>query len=503
MFHRLIPFVLVAAALAAAPASSLAAQAPDEEQARRQLESGRSFMRQGNYTEAIRDFRVVADTYAATSVADNALLEIARYYFDIAPDLKEAATAVESILKRYPTSDSAPDAYVLTGRLAMARSHAPGDLDTALANFDRVPRLFPQASAVPQALVLAGEVHWLAGRYDDAMASLVRVEVDHPNNPFTAQAHLQAARVFVSRGDPVSAMEALQRIRNRWPDSPEAATALERLTLLHRLYVRAKSGPLYAATDENPGPPRLQNVVGMVSTSSGAILWAAENSAGALTGDKAPAIPSGLRYRGLTLDSDGRPVAISATGLRPFGGEPISLQVLRSNGQPQVLEKIDGAVQLYNGDWLAMDDDLRVIHRFNRLGEHQAQFGVSRVTRMAINAFDEVAAIDRDQRGIVVLDGSGAILGRIPAKGAGYDLPNIEAVAFDAFGHVYVLDRGSLAVFSHFGGAAKPRTYTLLSVFSEPQTMPNAFRRATSFALDGAGTLYLYDDRAERVRVYR
>ena len=63
-----------------------AAPGSDEDVARRQLESGRSFARQGNYTEALKDFRAVADTHAATSVADDALLEIARYYLDVAGD---------------------------------------------------------------------------------------------------------------------------------------------------------------------------------------------------------------------------------------------------------------------------------------------------------------------------------------------------------------------------------------------------------------------------------
>ena len=473
----------------------------EEDQARRQLESGRSFARQGNYAEAVRDFRVVADTYAATTVADDALLELARYYFNIANDTKEATTAVETLLKRYPTSDSAAEAYLITGRLAMTRSHSQGDLDTALANFDRVSRLFPNSSVVPHSLVAAGEAYWLLGRHDDALASLVRAEVEYPNNPATAQAHLFVAQVLVTRGDAVGAMEELQQIRNRWPQSEDAEIALGRLTILHRLYVRAKGGAPFAVTPETPGPPRIQNMAGMITTSRGVIYWAAENGAGQLTTQKPPAAPGVKEPRGLTRDRLGNPVVIEVGGLKPFAGEKMSTQVMRPNGQPQVLEKIDGAVQLYSGDWLVMDDDFRAIQRFNRVGEHQGQFGTTRVSRMIINDFDEIAAIDRDQRGVVILDGTGAVIARIPAKGTGYELPNIEALAFDAFGHLYVLDRGTIAVFRIL--RSSPRQVMLLATFSEPTTVPTAFRRATAFALDASGGVYLYDDRAERVRVYR
>ena len=36
-----------------------------------------------------------------------------------------------------------------------------------------------------------------------------------------------------------------------------------------------------------------------------------------------------------------------------------------------------------------------------------------------------------------------------------------------------------------------------------PQADAAGFKRATAFALDRSGTIYLYDDRAERVMVYR
>ena len=96
----------VTAAMVPVLATGLLAQTPvNEDVARRQLESGRSFARQGNYAEALKDFRSVADTHAATSVADDALLEIARYYLDVADDQKETAAAVDRILTKYATSD--------------------------------------------------------------------------------------------------------------------------------------------------------------------------------------------------------------------------------------------------------------------------------------------------------------------------------------------------------------------------------------------------------------
>lgn len=502
---RALAIVVAGSCLMAGVVSAQQPQAAEEEQARRQLESGRSFARQGNYAEAMRDFRAVADTYASTSVADNAWLEIARYNIDIAGDLKEAATAVDAILKKYPTSDSAPGATLIKGRLAMSVSHQAADLDSALANFDRVWRIFPASDAVPQALALAGDVLWYQGRYDEALSSVARAEVEYPNDPATAQAHVNAARVLVTRGDPIGAMEELQQVRNRWPGSPDAEDALGRLTMLNRLHVRSRSGPAYVLTNETPGPQRLQNVAALAATSRGAIYWAADAGYGLLSPQKAPAAPTGTKPRGLTIDNAGNLVAIEIGGLHPAGAPLVPLPFPKPNQPAAPLAKIDAAAQLFNGEWLVADDDAKGIQRFSKSGEYAAQFSATRVSRLAINTVDEIAGLDRDQKGVVFFDSSGKVTGRIPVKGAGYDFPNLEDLAFDRFGYLYVLDRGAIGVFSPVAGSPVGHngTYKLVTVFSEPSTNPNAFRRASSFALDLSGGLYLYDDKVERVRVYR
>src|SRR5262245_55215543 len=77
-----------------------------EEVARLQFENGRGHMRRANYDEALKDFRTVAESYPETSLADNARLEMSRYFLDLGNDVAAAVREAEEILKRYPTSDS-------------------------------------------------------------------------------------------------------------------------------------------------------------------------------------------------------------------------------------------------------------------------------------------------------------------------------------------------------------------------------------------------------------
>jgi tetratricopeptide (TPR) repeat protein len=502
--------------------TSLVAQTTDEDVARRQLDSGRAFLRQGNYTEALKDFRAVADTHASSSVADAALLEIAKYYFDIAEDYPSATTAVDDILKKYATSHSAPDAYVLAGRLALVRSHQPADLDAAVANFDRVIRLFPASTAVPNALELLGETSWYGGKLDDALSYLGRVEAEYSTTMAAADAYLAESRVLVARGDPTAAMEELQQVRNRWPSSAEAATALARTTVLYRLYVRGHGGgAAYALAPDTVGPAKLENVVDLAITPKGALYLATETGVTPLLPPDAPKPPAAGRPRALAVDTSGNLAVVEQAMLHPGTGDPFSFPVLRSNGVTEALSKATDAGQLSSGDWVVADESEKFLHRYSRVGKYGNVFSTARLSRFAISSMDEVAGLDRDQKAVTLLDATGKPVGHIPYKGTGYELQNPESLAFDSFGHLYVLDHAAIVIFSPFPPAADPSApkpaaptaptttsdhgaaYHLLTVYSEPEKSPGAFRKATAFAIDRTGTVYLYDDHAQRILVYR
>ena len=492
--------------------ATIGAQASNEDVARRQLELGRTFLAQGRYAEALRDLKGVAEIHATTSVADDALIEIARYYFDVAGDLTEAAAAVDTVIKKYSTSDSAPDAYLLSGRIALARSHQSPELDSAIADFERVIKVHPNSAAVGRSLQLLGEARWYSRRYNDALADLARVEVEYPTGPAAMLAYLSASRVRVSQGDPISAMEELQHVRDRWPASPEAVIALGRITLLHRLHLRSRSGAAFTLSPDTVGPARLENLASLAA-SGNAVYWAAESGTGVIGAVDAPKPPEAIKPRGLVLDRSGRPVVIEGGSLRPASGAALALVVPRPNGTPAPLTRISSAAQLSTGDWLVSDEGERGILKFSSTGTFSGVFAPGRIVRLAVSPVDEVAAIDRDQKAVVVFDALGKALARVPLKTTTYEFQNPEDVTFDVFGHLYLLDRTAIAVFSPFpdalpaspdapGTAAPPpSTFRLLTLYTEPA--PGALRRATALAVDHAGVLYVYDERAQRILVYR
>ena len=139
-----------------------------------------------------------------------------------------------------------------------------------------------------------------------------------------------------------------------------------------------------------------------------------------------------VKPRGLTVDRDGNLVVVDAGDLRPVKGNPISLAAPKGSNDIAPLEKIDAAVQLSNGDWVVMDSDQRAILRFKGTGEYISAFSTSRVSRLAVSPLDEVAGLDRDNKCVVLFDATGRLTGKIPFKGANYDLQNPEDLTYDA-----------------------------------------------------------------------
>jgi hypothetical protein len=116
---------------------------------------------------------------------------------------------------------------------------------------------------------------------------------------------------------------------------------------------------------------------------------------------------------------------------------------------------------------------------------------------MMRNSLEDVAMLDKGSKSVFFSDRDSKTLARLPAKGPGYELDDPVDIAFDAFDHLYVLDRGKGAVLV-FG--PKNRLVATLTI---PEKSPGAFARGVAVALDPAGRLFIFDERAKRVQVYQ
>lgn len=502
MGSRLFRLLVLAAALALGAAAAGAQDTSSDEFARRQYESGLSFLRDQKFIEALKDFQAVVDNYPSSRVADAALLQIALYQLDTAADLPAAQAAIDSLLKKYPTSDSAPMAHVLAGRVVVARSRAQSDVDAALSNFERVPRLYPGSEAVPAAYYQAGETLRLTHKDSDAIIRYRQVSIDFPRSIWAARAMIGEARCLVITGRPAPAMELLQRVRQRFPNTPESATALAWNTILYRLYLRPPVQPAYQFANRTLAGAngKLKDIEAVSVDGRGTIIAAGGSTVWSFDAAGKPLPPSSANETvAIAYDRTGQPVYLVKSGLLR-GRQAFGLSVPKPDGSPRVLEDVTSGVFTAFGELLISDKATKAIGRFTPAGKYVGAFAPLNTARLAIDSTDRVAVLEQEGGAITVLDLDGRPRTKITPRGKGYEFDKVVDLAFDPFGHLYALDRNQNTVFV-FTTDAQPRLVAAIAL--APKNAPGGARKPRAFGLDAGGRLYVYDDDAEKIQVYQ
>ena len=471
-----------------------AAQQQGDEQAVRRFQTGLTFARDGRSTEALTDFEAVIELYPSSPVADNALLEVARYHLEITEDFDLAAEYADRIVddSDYSLQDAAPEAYVVLARSIMARGHTSENLDAALVELQRGLQLWPDAPAAPQILFFTGEAHRYAGRLTEALDGYGRVTAGYADTVWAARASLGAAVLRAVAGEPVAAMAELQRVRDRWPDSPEAEIALGRITILYRLYVRSPERA-FTRVGEPVSTRRTPRIRELVVNANGQLFFATESGVTATDRAAATSAPVGDGIRGLVLDRRGVVTAVVRGALTARDSPLLQMSIPRPGRDPKDLRDIAAAAVTATGDWLIMDRDERDIHRFSATGEYRGVFVTGRVKRLAVGPNGQIAAVDRDNRIRVMAEGRD--LAEISRKGSSYEIDDPIDVAFDVFGHLYVVDEKRIFTF----GIDRQ----LILQFPASDDSPGSPRKITAFALDRFGSLFIADDDDEQIVRYQ
>jgi hypothetical protein len=389
--------------------------------------------------------------------------------------------------------------WVMKGRILLAQTRQAQQMTTALSNFGSVGTIYPKSEPVPMAGYYAGETLRLTGASKAAIERLRSVISDYPTSPWAARALVATAISQVADGQHIAAMETLQRVRHRFVGSEEAKTALDLNSQLYRLYLRpAAQLPAYEFSERSipRGAVKLEDVTSLTIDAAGDVFAAAGNR---LLGFDTQGTPRAAPTTGVTapralfLDRDGAVVAVQK-GALVREGTAIPLRLPKPDGTPRILEDVSGGAAWSTGEYIVADPS--GILKFSRDGTPLGPLSPIRADALAINALDDVAALDHDGS-IVIVNREGKTVRTLAKKSTTYELKRATDLTFDALGHLFVLDRGqsSVLVFSPNG--------VLVTTFTIPDKVAGAFRKAVALAVDRAGRLYIYDDNAKRILVYQ
>lgn len=488
---------VMALVLALVPAAADAQNSPDD-QARRLLEDGRAYRKEGKAKQALDNFNTIVTGFPNTDSVDDALLEIGRYHVEVEGNPAKAREAFEQVAQRYPQSDGAPGAYYYLGRLTMEGAPTAAALEDAMAQFARVQRLYPRSAWVPQALYGTAIVHRRAGRLADAADAGRRVALEYPNSDAAPGAHFQVGEVLALLGEPRPAMEEFQQVRNRFPASEWAPRALDRITALYRLYGAGKPvfnlDGTYAVASGDVG----KDVRALLMTPA-RTLWVASEKVNAVVpfgvdGKIGGSLPA-MDPRSLALAPNGELLVAAKLAVR-VGPKNIKSFALPTDKpeEKDPLDRIEAALLTPGGSILVADGKRKRIYRFDGEDRFQGPFPDAKereISRMALDGEGGIVLLDRALRTVSVVDETGRVLRSVATRGTGWALRKPSDVAVDAFRNLYVADEeGGVYIFS-------PNGQLLGSIAG------GELRKPVALTLDPAGALLVYDGRAQKVLRYR
>jgi TolA-binding protein/streptogramin lyase len=487
----LVCLVFLLAGVASAPAQ----ETPDL-QARRLLEDGRMYRSQGKLKQAFDNFTIVVSSFPGTDSVGQALLEIGRYHLDVEGDLEKARAAFEQVTKEHAHSDAAPGAYYHLGLLTLARAVGPADIEDALAQFTRVETLYPRSLWVPRALQGAAMAHRRAGRYAEAADLDRRVSLEYPASDAAAAAQFEIGQALALSGEPWQAMEEYQQVRNRFPESEWAQPALERITVLYRLFGGPK--PVFSAdAGFTPAAGEVLKNVKALAMAPGGMLWiASDKTKAAVMIDASAKIGGSLHAedpktlclgpRGEIVFTSASAVQIGAKDIRSFVTPPD-----KPGAEPQPVHNMLAAAVTAGGSVIVSDEDRNRVLRFDAKGKYLGTFPANdttsrSVTRILVDPEGGILTLDRGQRLLQTWDENGKLLRSVGPGG----IKRANDVALDPFRNLYVADEDlGVLVFD-------PQGHLLTTI-----TSPGLKARAVT--LDASGAVLVYDGRTERLLRFR
>lgn len=514
---RIVWVAMATGVMAAAAGLPGAAQQGSAQAACAFYQSGVQFMERESYAAALLDFQKV-EACPDVNIRAEALLQKGHTYLRMWPRQFGEARKITNTLTsgEYLSAPAAQSGFVLLGLIELWENR---NFQLALEHFERVKNfyrdhferetdIFPPSDALAEAQYRTGEVYRIQRDPETALRYFRDVTLRYPRTIWAARSLIGAASCHVQQGDAASAMEALQRVRRDFRDlaaaRPEAAVALERNTILHRLHMRGELQPVQLLTVV--GKTKFRDGAGL-TYDAGQLVLGTREGLFAFSTDKFEQLRSS--------PAGSREIPAFAVGLAPGrvpalareylimreGIEAPFVPEVPREGKTERLE-ILSFVSTWKGEWLIADRRTRAIHRFTPAGSHASVFASNlEALRMVQNDRDDLAVLDGRTRSVSIFGRDGKPAGAIPRRPAGqparYELDSPVDLAIDVLGNLYVLD-GDRGVIHAFDSAGNFRTTLQL-----PAKGPSAVRKPASLAIDDAGRLYVFDRDLQQILVYQ
>lgn len=482
---------------------------------------------EGKLSEAVREYRTLIEQYPGSAVANDAMFRIAVEAW-IRRDAAAARATAAGVVERYPGTRGAAGATLLEALIQLDTAETDAGVAETITLLRRLRAILGSQSRAalqwgPIAALVLGDALLLRGAADEALGAYVSAA----SAPGAAGSlgRLGMARALLVEKQWTAAAQLLQQVISERAGAPRppaapgmlgtalgpeiaktyalaggvspmlsaapeavAAAARRLATLVHRHQLAPAAGaPRWAKSRRLPGNWR--QPIGVAAFSDATLIIVDEGpKSGRVLAHDATVIGDALVEDGRRpwFDADGTPyIAAEKAVMLPMARQRLTFADAQG-GKPRPLEQIVTGLRDRFGGWYLLDTNRRALVRFSR----------DRTFRAAVAAPPNADPIDAvaDERGRCYLLEPREksvwrydAVDRPPTRLVRAEWRRPEAMAIDALGQLYVLDRDARTI--EIYDPAGKRLHVV------GPTLPGGveLREPRDIAVDGAGRLYIAD----------
>ncbi len=182
------------------------------------------YLNTGNYTQAVEEFKSVINKYPNTSWAARAQYNIGDTYYN-AGDYEKAIEAYNEVMQKYPQSE-----YIIEAVNGIQYAQvSSGRSDSSSAVLENFIDQHPQASMADRLRFRQADNRMQSGDYQGAIDEFQQYIRITNNQELLPDAHFNLANAYEQTNQTAKAVEAYQKVVEKYPDSQRAAPSLAAL----------------------------------------------------------------------------------------------------------------------------------------------------------------------------------------------------------------------------------------------------------------------------------
>mgnify|MGYP005839054809 CR=1 FL=1 len=469
-----------------------------EDLGKKYYESAMAYLETGNYNQAEEDFEAIIKSLPDSAYADDALLELGKYYLEKENNKEQAEKYFTLLKEKYVKTENGPAGYYYLGRANLILGATIEDFENAYSNFERILVLFPKSKWVQQALHDAAIVKHYLGNDLMAISLLNQAVEKFPKTPYTDLSKLELGLCYLNLDKANLGLYYIQQVINNPYNEELREIAKNYLAFVLRIGFRSKT-PTFNPYEKNSSFSLLANIKEpkqIIYRSDLKTFYVFDDDSNNIfiidRSGKLKELKATEKLQSFFLDNKGDIYLVSKKNIINPANKALQFSFTYELKTKFINNMKEAAVDSA-GNYYIVDNTYKGIFKFDN-GGNEVKFPLHRVNerykKILIDRRDRLI-LSLENKAILIYKNNAELLKRID-KFEGVSFKEIIDMGFDDFGNFYILDTDLKAVFIY-----NPMFKEIGKYYFSEGIKP------INFAIGEEGDLYIINKKNKMIEHYR